>query len=836
MADIAGTLQKGSQDLSRTIAIKVHYFTNLGLRTMPIGHAGVSLVRNEKGKKVVLDSEGEQLSFTDVMPSNWTNRYGQTAKKHSNTPLGGAICGVLTDKQENELEIIALDCDNEQAWNLFTLLHSTYAFRFKSVGKPGGTIVYLLSEALKTLPQYSVRNDSIEFDFMAKREGGANAMIYLPTSANKTKEALPTSAKLEYPPSQVESLLKLLQPKTAVLAPTVYEGSKANLPFNAPLVKQFVVECKDAAKKPAVFGRLEVSPLVERVYQIFTPYKFRSTKDYVDKKWLHPNSSDLLTVGPWSEYIVGVSAIAGSDPSIDAVLYTDFMQAINAQTDDPMEPKRFLEEVISPMVQQKAKVEGKPLWKYNEKWDQQSHTIVNQYGETLEYFTLESAANRFVEYNHTTKELIEIQGPKALRDQIYSKDTDSKREAPASTIVKKLKLIRVDESVKQPLGIFTDSQGHTILNIAEPTFPLRVLRDPTLYPNDASETDLHVQAFNIFISHLVNRDKDAVLFMKQVIAYHGKHLESIPVIIYMVGVGGAGKSIFAHMLEQFFGSNTTCRPSAEQVTSRFNDFLENAAVLILSETSDASPKAQEGIKSILKTVTGEKTIDIESKRVKVRRNVPIFALPVLLANEPWYQEDSEDRRLFSIMPKSGMTESVEIRAFEQLHGVKIVDFINEGIKLGVLSKYLTSFCPSRLPSVPLTQDKQQLSLEQKDPIMVVKNVVATGNWFKFFDLLEEHGATLFFTAMESPKIRDKNAIFKNQLTELVKNMRGADAFSLTDAAISKAFSPRWLPNQAQQYRPRRDNPLAMKLGYLKWTLNVQKAYQDWLLEKLKDTD
>jgi len=802
---------------------------------MPIGQTGVTLTRGENGKKRLLNAAGTELSFKDVMPGNWTQVYGKVGTPHLNTPLGGLICGRLAAKAETEREVIALDCDNAAAWDLMTAIDPAYQFRFKSIGKEGGTIVYLLPEELVELSQYSIKTSTIHFEFMAKREGGANAMVYLPTSANQTKECVPSEAVLGLPPEQIVHLIKLLKPQVLSAIPQATESTTTNLPFNAPLIKQFTLESKasaDAAGSQAAFGVLDMIPLVERVYQIFTPRKFRSAPTYVKSRWVHPNSDEILELGSWSEYIVGVSAIAGSDPSIDAELYTDFMQAFNAQVDDPMPPKRFLEEVISPMVLQKARIGGQPIWKYNEKWDQTSHTIVNQYGETLEYFTLENAANRFVEYNHITKELVEIQGARSLRDQVYSKDTDPQQEAPNAQLVKKLKLIRVDDSVKLPLGIFTDSQGHTILNTSEPTYPLRVLREPDLYADDVNEDNLHAQAFNAFIAHLVNDDDAAILFMKQVIAFHGRHLENIPVILYMVGVGGAGKSHFAQFMEQLFGANTTSRPSAEQMTTRFNDFLLNTALLILTETGDSATRAQDGIKAVLKTVTGEKTVDIESKGKTIEKNVPIFALPVLLSNEPWYQEDSADRRLFSIMPRATMIESALIINFEQLHGVRIIDYISEGIKLGIISKYLSGFCPRVLPEVPMTSDKQQLSAEQKDPIMVVKNTVTTGNWFKLFDLMEEHSVDLFFTVMESPKIRDKNCLFKNQLVELVKNIRGIDTFSLTDATISRAFSARWMPNQATQYRPRKDNPLAMKLGHVKWAIGIHDAYEDWKLTKL----
>ena len=816
----------------------VSTFTKLGFRTMPIGKQDTILTREaESTKKCFISQTGDKLDFRHALPSDWTNVYGSKRTAHKDTPLGGLICGRLQSLQKNEVEVIAIDCDNGAAWELFNALNPDYLFKSKSINKPGGTIFYRLPQDLRTIPQYSIKTDTMCVEYMAKRASGPNSMVYLPTTANKTKAPIAKGAELTEPPQQIIELIKLLRPKQ--ISRAIAEAPSKNLPFNAPLITQFVAESKAEAEANGangIFGKLDNNLLVEKVYHIFTPKKYRDCPHYVKHSWVHPNSDELLTLGSWSDYIIGVSAIAGADPSISGELYAEFMQTINAQIDDPMPAQRYMTEVISPMVTQKASIKGVPIWKYNDKWDKVSHTIVNQYGETLEYFILEEGATKFIEYNHSSKSVIELSGIKTLRYQIYSKDTSATSGIPPASIVKKLKLISLNNSVKSPIGIFTDSTGHTVLNTAEPVYSLQVLRTPEIYEQDIDETNLYVQAFNIFISHLLNNDGTAVLFLKQLLAYHGRHLENVPVILYMIGVGGAGKSHFAKFMELLFGSNATSRPSAKQITSQYNSFLQNTAILILTETSDTSIRDQEGIKALLKTVTGEGTVDIEEKYQSLQKNKEVFALPILIANDPWYQEDSADRRLFSIMPKETIIESKPIEEFELHHGIKIIDYIAQGIIQGTISKYLSGFLPKLLPEVPLTEDKQNLSMEQRDPIMVVKNVVASHNWNKLFDLFEEYSVDLFFTVMESKKIRDKNAIFKNQLVELVKNIRGSDSYTLTDAEISKAFTIRWLPKQARQYRPNASNSLAMRLGYIKWVFDIATVYETWKIEKMKEED
>lgn len=807
-------------------------FKRIGFRILPIGKEHYSLVRKENYKKHIVNKEGMIVNFASAIPSNWTQTYADKATDYKNLPLGGVICGPLSNLEADEIEIIALDCDNQASWDLFNNLNLDYNFKSKSKDKPGGTIFYLLPEALKHLKQYSVKTPIVNFEYMSKRAGGTNAMVFLPTTANKTKE-VPYDLEISLPPKQVIDLIFILQPKLTIKdEPAVI--SKRVLPYNAPLVRQFVDDSRKAATGQQQFGKLEMTSKLKKVYKIFTPTSFRSAKDYVDNGWLHPNSNQILQFGAWSNYIVSLSAIAGSDPSINVTLYTEFIQAINNQLDEPMGAVRLLGEVIKPMVDKKSKIKGQVIWKYNKLWDSESYSIVNQYGETLEYYILEDMANKFIEYNHTIKHVIEIQGSRAMREQIYSKDTDVEQAMPLANIVKKLKLISIRDSIKLPLGISIDSEGHTLLNTKAPCLPLTILQNPKLYTYEINENNLYVKAYNLFLNHLVNDDSSALLFIKQVIATHGNQLISIAVIIYIVGVGGAGKSIFARQLELLFGSNTTTRPTAKQITGRFNDFLVDTALLVLSETSDSSFREQEGIKAILKTVTGENAIDIEIKNQPIKQNIPIFCLPVLLANEPWYREDDKDRRLFSIMPRTPLLENKNIADFELEHGIRIVQYIEEGIREGIISKYLSKFAVNTLGPVPITRDKLLLSKEQQDPISVVKNLCANEQWFDLFDKFEEYEIGSFFTFMELKNPVDKDSLYKGHILELCKAMRG-DLVSLSDTVISKGFTALWQPNRVYNFRSSPNIPkhISKSLGYIKWSFNLEKRYDEWKLENLQ---
>lgn len=804
-------------------------------RVFPIAGGSGNLMKRYPNKKKYIEHNGKELSFSKAMPSDWLADYSKIRRKAKYIELGGVICGKLDNLEEDEIELIALDCDSKQSWDLFDNINPDYKCKTLSVGKEGGTIFYKLTEELEEVKQYSIKNTGFDFELMTKRASGVNSMVFLPTVANKTKEPMSEDDinAITPPPLQVIAILRILEPKKELVQLTETGKDNTLLPYNQALVDYFVTNSKANAINNAMFGHVEVNAKVQKIYKTFTPRAFRGAPHYKREKWLHPNSNELLEFGSWSTYIVGLSAIAGADSSINAELYTDFIQAVNAQIDNPMDSKRLLAEIIVPMVSSKSKINGQPIWKYNRLWDSESFSIINQYGENIEFYVLENFSNTFLEYNHTTQHVVEIKGIKALRDQIYVKNTDAEQAAPAQNVVKKLKLLQLNNSIKKPLGIFVDPDGKATLNTKEPCYALQVLRNPDIHSSMPGEDNLYIQAFNIFLEHLLDKDVISIEFMKRLIAIHGRQLKAIPVIIYIIGIGGSGKSIFADFLEKLFGTNATSRPTTQQVKSRFNDFLIDTAILIMSETSDSEIVDQKGIKAVLKTITGENALNIEGKYKAINENIEMFALPVLLANSPWYQEDDDDRRLFSMIPKTKMIDSEPILDFERQHSIKITTLILEGIENGTISKYISTFYRKELGEVPTTKDKLMLSEEQKDPISVVKALIAYGEFHKLFNLFEEHDIDCFFTFMELPQKVDKEAIYKGHLIELCKAVRGEN-YGVSDSFISKQFTALWQPNRCRQFRPSPtlNKTVAKKMGYLKWDFGLFDHYERWKTESL----
>ncbi|HEC26706.1 MAG TPA: hypothetical protein ENI67_04770 [Gammaproteobacteria bacterium] len=572
--------------------------------------------------------------------------------------------------------------------------------------------------------------------------------------------------------------------------------------YLAPLANRFV----DLSLRGGVFTKKELCGITREVLRTFTPVSFRNDEHYEKHGY-------LLSIDNPLGYMCGVAAIAGADQSINVSLFTDLMQAINIQISGVTTKQLLI--IIKNMVNGLSCINGHPVWAYNKDWNRKTYSIVNQYGEILEYFIIENQSSKFIEYNQTINEIVQMPSLSSLREQIYIKSELS--DMPPATIVKKMKLIRVVDSVKLTTGHSCDDRGHSILNTIKPVFSLQVLRKPYYFNVIIEKT--YIEAFDCFLKHLIG-DNASIVFLKQLLAYHGKHLTNIPVILYVIGIGGSGKSHLAYMIEKLFGSNTTSRPSVAQIANKFNDYLYNTSVLILAETGDSSATAREGIKAVLKSITGERTIDIESKGLPIRCNMEIFALPVLISNEAWYNSDVNDRRLFCIAPKKTMNNSNGINIFENEHHCRIIDVIMEGIKKGIIAKHLTKYCPKELPEVPQTEAREQLIKSQlfgkkSNHINIIKELMENGHYIQLFNLMDKYNVELFFKRMDSSL--PLNYFYQNELKELALRM---------GATNNKGFALPWLRSRASNI-PNKTHPLVEQLGQMRWKALIKIPYFSW---------
>ncbi len=556
----------------------------------------------------------------------------------------------------------------------------------------------------------------------------------------------------------------------------------------------------------------ESTLITTKVYKAFTPDNLKSNPDYQKNGYLTPDSKYIKD---WSAYIQQVSIMVGRDPSVSVNLYMQFMQKISNVAGNPMDIKLFQTEILIPMINLKVMVDGEVAWKFDDTLKGKGYSLLSQAGEVLEYFIVDGEKVRFIELNHYTGKVLEINSIQALKDQIFIQSSSS-ISYPKPEIARKLKLATVISDVRLPSGLNSLENGTLVVNTEIACEPLLVLRDPSLHTKTPKD-DLYAEAWTCFMNHLLDNE-GSVHYMNQVIAYHAFHMNAIPVIVYLVGIGGTGNSIFAEFVECLCGASSTTRLTEKQFVGQYNKYLVNKAVVILSESSHTNRITQKKIKGLLKSLTGERAINVEGKLTKTESSVEMFALPILISNNPWYFEDAGERRLFSIIPRITLLDSEKIVAFEKKHKLRIVPFIKEGIENGAIPHYISSFLPEILPPIPKVK-----GLETSNPIITVKEIVEREDWPVLFGLFSKHNIVSFFAIMSSTARKDY--LYKQPLTELAIAMHGKSLVGgLT--MFTTAFSKDFLPDRHVTYTPQFD--LEKYTGRARWHfIGLGKAYIEW---------
>src|SRR5690606_26552787 len=197
--------------------------------------------------------------------------------------------------------------------------------------------------------------------------------IYLPTEDNYTKESWFDTTVLPELREAPESVLVMLEalkrkqqnPTSGVVRNTIIQPTISNR--LAPMLSTLL---KNKEYDPTVF-------------KVLTPYSFRDLPSYVTKGHLHPND---VPMGRGSEYLSKISAILGADISVNIEMYTNVMLLINSLWSDPMEKTHLLATIINPMIEERANIDGKTIWQYDEHWERMGFIATAINGDYLESF------------------------------------------------------------------------------------------------------------------------------------------------------------------------------------------------------------------------------------------------------------------------------------------------------------------------------------------------------------------------------------------------------------------------------------------------------------------
>lgn len=534
----------------------------------------------------------------------WRQKY--TAQRNKKvTKLGGVITGRVSN-------ILAVDCDNEDTYNLFRSLDpSAPCLVSVGKGKSAGTLLYSYDPDITT---FSVADGSIALDVYSD-----NGFIYLPTEANTTKEPWLEVPQLTPAPASVKLLIQQLQKKNSAPAQEGHYVSSQTAPCLAPLLQQFVGK------------RGEFIP---SLFKVLTPRSFRKEEQYQKYGYLHP---DNVPAGAGSEYLSKVSAILGADESVSEELYVDVMTCVNALFSDSMDQDRIDKTILTPMLEGGAAINGVPIWAYNEHWSDERMTVTTKHGLIVDlcfddrrglYYYLDMTNEQVKSWQRDT-------------DFVAYLDVTVKSELPKkAALKKKLPIAHITSNPAVPFG-FCKSDIPQVLgfNSFQPGPELAILHKPEDYSRFYKRPEVLLKYLETLVPNEAAR-----VYLLRFIKTKLTTFSYSPVVLYFLGVPGSGKDTFVQVLEQIMGHMS--RPTTSEFMEVYNTWMLDTYFVQLDEYGDQLSKLHEKelVKGRLKAFTGKPTVQIRGMRQE-GYNVKHAVTFIMTANKNPLLMDDQDRRI-----------------------------------------------------------------------------------------------------------------------------------------------------------------------------------------------
>lgn len=571
-------------------------FIDAGWHTVPL-----------KGELKRLDNGDKTVPH---FPSDWKKHYATTFNEKA-VPLAGTITGKVSG-------IIAIDCDNQQTYDLFKGLDPDYTFHFVSKGKPegGGTIIYKYDS---TVASFKLTNDYVKMDFYAD-----DGFVYLPTEDNHTKVSwseyayLKQLPELKEMPAGVKALLatfsmkvnKTVEGQTTV-KPTTHSISNRL----APMIEPFI---KNKKYDPVLF-------------KILTPRSFRDLPKYITQGHLHPND---VPAGRGSEYLSKVSAILGADISINVEMYISAMQLINGLWKEPMPEPKLMATIINPMVEGRATVDGQVLWQYDAHWEQMGFIATSLNGDYIEAFYDDIKGVYFL-INYTVPYIKQYSEKRGL---ITTLRTLLGRGLSESQFDSTKQIIR---TCLNPSREFGHVEGGDTYNLFRQTPYLSVLNNPEPYASSYKRPETILK----YLETLVPDD-----FMRQYLLQFVKTklctFKYSPIVLYFIGAHGSGKDTFTSILARIVGVDYTSKPDTKVFLEQYNGWLMDKYFIQLDEYGNKLTRATDKQEALgkIKSYSGSPELQIRAMRSDGFNYQHAMTI-IMTANSNPLPLESEDRRV-----------------------------------------------------------------------------------------------------------------------------------------------------------------------------------------------
>lgn len=575
-------------------------FIDLGFYTVPL-----------KGKLERLDN-GDKT--TPRFEKGWKAKY-QTEFNEQATEIGGTITGSLSG-------IIAIDCDDQETYDLFCGLDGENTFRFISKGKPkgGGTVIYKYPTD-EDIPSFSIQSSILHLDFYSD-----NGFVYLPTRANKTKVAWDQQQFTDLPPlrelpATVFTLLRNLHAQ--------YTLSKA--PKEEKLK---VVTTRANYLAPQLELLKEQKKFLPSLFRVITPKAFRDLPQYVKHGYLHPAE---VPEGRGSEYISKVSAILGADPSVNSELYQHVIEVINNLWQYPIAKARLEQTITAPMLNGNSSINGEAIWTYDEHWKERGLSFTTKLGDAVEVFFDDIRASYYL-INYTNDMI-----------KIFYKDSDLFGYIEPLSVAlpsrKDLKImvpvVRTKIKPTLPFGFYSKDEYHREFNMFKQTPAMNILLNPKEYKDLYKRPQHILDYFDILIPDMYIRNY-VLKFMKRKLTL----LTYSPVILYFLGTHGSGKDTFVNLIAQIIGQNSIARPTTKEFLEMYNGWMVDKYFIQLDEYGNQLSKFSDKQEALgkIKAYTGKPEVQIRQMRTDGFQYFHSVTYIMTANTNPLMIED-EDRRV-----------------------------------------------------------------------------------------------------------------------------------------------------------------------------------------------
>ena len=690
-------------------------FITAGWHTVPLKG---ELKRLENGKKTLPEFE-----------KDWRVKYTEN-KNEKATKIGGAITGEVSG-------IIAIDCDNEETWKLFRSLDPDYDFLFvsKGKGKIAGTVIYAYDADLPD--SFQLQTGEFALDFYSN-----NGFVYLPTEANETKEPLSKVPDLKAMPMTVKILLKQLL--TSKRAPEKVVSDKQNVLTASclqPIILQFV------NKRQFMPG----------LFKIITPKAFRDLDQYVKEGFLHPAN---VPEGRGSEYLSKVSAILGSDISINQELYIQAMHDINDLFSEPMDALRLDKTIVSPMIEGNARINGEPIWRYDENWDKfrlilntkRQTTVELAYDDKRGFYYIVDQANEHVQKYGSPDDLLNH-----IRSIAFTQPTKAE-------LLAAMPLINVTSDAAKDFGFDAEADPTArTLNTFKRTPELEILAKPELYERFYKVPENTLKYFETLVPDAALRTY-LLRFMKRKLTT----FEYSPIVLYFMGVQGSGKDTFVEIIERIVGQVT--RPTTKEFLEIYNGYMLDTYFVQLDEYGNQLTKMSDREEALgkLKAYTGKQVIQIRRMRTDgfdYRHNVTF----IMTANKNPLMLEDNDRRVCFIPTPNVLRQAEWVKDIAEVHDAILAEtkdfcyWLATEVEVLPRSEYVTP---------PESPEKHKLIADS----MFAGSRIVYAFKHKMHDYLKslanEHGCTAFINSLNKGRVyTEEMEEFYEALTDYNGDMR-----------------------------------------------------------------